>query len=405
MPTPSGVTLLSSSTLQYAAQPHVRLGFGYNSADFKSGLGWGLGFAQDDGYDVRFAGKSIAFGWEGAAGVTFKIFPQADAYMIGTTAMFFAQPGAKSVTPYLASMAVSLLGGGDEPLSSIGVSSTLRGESEQAAVRESMDQLASTMGGAGGARIPGGGLLVGAGGDVFSHYSGSDVGFDGVGGIGETNRPVDASTLYKMYSMTKVVTAVAGLLCMEDGLFQLTDPVALYIPEFANQLKIQVEECDDDNMEQSEIIKPPGFSAEPGVDKVCYTLVPAAPATVYDIFTFSSGYGYSGFPGGDSALDDAWIVHSNLKLRDGVFDGAEATLSFNDAFAACVGLDDSYWTECADAIFSEADADLEQWTAKLARVPLMHDPGAQWYYGIDADILGRLVFLPELALTACWHFH
>ncbi|CAM5558623.1 hypothetical protein SGLAM104S_04641 [Streptomyces glaucescens] len=46
--------------------------------------------------------------------------------------------------------------------------------------------------------------------------------------------PVEPDTLWRIYSMTKPVTAVAALLLMEEGLLALDDPVARYLPEFAD---------------------------------------------------------------------------------------------------------------------------------------------------------------------------
>ena len=40
-------------------------------------------------------------------------------------------------------------------------------------------------------------------------------------------------SLFRIYSMTKPVTAVAAMMLHEEGRFQLTDPVAKYLPEFA----------------------------------------------------------------------------------------------------------------------------------------------------------------------------
>lgn len=50
----------------------------------------------------------------------------------------------------------------------------------------------------------------------------------------EQNVPITNSTLYRMYSMTKPVTCVAMLQLYEQGRFLLTDPVGLYLPEFAH---------------------------------------------------------------------------------------------------------------------------------------------------------------------------
>lgn len=45
---------------------------------------------------------------------------------------------------------------------------------------------------------------------------------------------VDDKTLYRIYSMTKPVTAVALLMLYEEGNFSLDDPVSKFIPEFSN---------------------------------------------------------------------------------------------------------------------------------------------------------------------------
>ncbi len=43
--------------------------------------------------------------------------------------------------------------------------------------------------------------------------------------------PIEADTLYRVYSMTKPVTGVAMLMLWEEGAFQLDEPVTKYIPE------------------------------------------------------------------------------------------------------------------------------------------------------------------------------
>jgi CubicO group peptidase (beta-lactamase class C family) len=50
--------------------------------------------------------------------------------------------------------------------------------------------------------------------------------------------PIRADTIFRLYSMTKPITAVALLMLMEEGRIALDDPVAKFIPGFAN-LKLQ----------------------------------------------------------------------------------------------------------------------------------------------------------------------
>ncbi|MGE3959975.1 MAG: serine hydrolase domain-containing protein [Vicinamibacterales bacterium] len=49
----------------------------------------------------------------------------------------------------------------------------------------------------------------------------------------ETKTPMSERTLFRIYSMTKPVTAVAVMMLFEQGRFGLDDPVSTYLPEFA----------------------------------------------------------------------------------------------------------------------------------------------------------------------------
>ena len=48
----------------------------------------------------------------------------------------------------------------------------------------------------------------------------------------ESGAPMEPNTLFRIYSMTKPITSVAVLMLYEEGHFQLSDPVARYIPSF-----------------------------------------------------------------------------------------------------------------------------------------------------------------------------
>ena len=50
----------------------------------------------------------------------------------------------------------------------------------------------------------------------------------------EGNKPMQTSTLFRMASMTKPMTAVSILILMEEGKLLLSDPVSKYIAEFRN---------------------------------------------------------------------------------------------------------------------------------------------------------------------------
>ena len=50
----------------------------------------------------------------------------------------------------------------------------------------------------------------------------------------EADLPVGEDTLWRIYSMTKPITSVAAMMLWEEGHFELKDPVARWLPEFAD---------------------------------------------------------------------------------------------------------------------------------------------------------------------------
>lgn len=58
----------------------------------------------------------------------------------------------------------------------------------------------------------------------------------------ESRVPMTERSLFRIYSMTKAVTAVAVMMLSEEGQFQLTDPVSKYLPEFKD---VMVQETPD----------------------------------------------------------------------------------------------------------------------------------------------------------------
>ena len=50
----------------------------------------------------------------------------------------------------------------------------------------------------------------------------------------EQELPMERDTIFRIYSMTKPIASTALMMLYEDGLFQMTDPLSRFIPEFAN---------------------------------------------------------------------------------------------------------------------------------------------------------------------------
>jgi CubicO group peptidase (beta-lactamase class C family) len=49
----------------------------------------------------------------------------------------------------------------------------------------------------------------------------------------EARLPIERDTLFRIASMTKPITSTAALMLLEEGRFQLTDPIATWAPEFS----------------------------------------------------------------------------------------------------------------------------------------------------------------------------
>ncbi len=149
-------------------------------------------------------------------------------------------------------------------------------------------------------------------------------------GKSDLSRNADATpeTIYRIYSMTKPLTAVAAMMLYEEGRFQLDDPISRRLPEFAGQ----------------RVFSGGGYGAvatEPAVRDI----------TFRDLLTHTSGLTY-GFM--QATPVDAIYREQKIELP-----GAEEPL--------------------ADVV------------ARLARVPLIAQPGAEWNYSISIDVLGHLI--------------
>lgn len=144
--------------------------------------------------------------------------------------------------------------------------------------------------------------------------------------------PMRPDTIFRLYSLTKPVTSVAALLLVEKGLLALDDPVADYIPAFAD---VQVW-----------VPRPSGADDEGPL----VTEAPLLPPTLRDLLMHTSGIG------GIHVLPEGPVA--NL-YREGRFDRRDQTL--------------------------------EQLADKLAEIPLLFQPGQGWRYGLSSDVLARVV--------------
>ncbi len=145
----------------------------------------------------------------------------------------------------------------------------------------------------------------------------------------EQSAPIESDTLFRIYSMTKPVTSVAAMICYEQGLFELTDPVGRYIPAFAH---------------------PRVFKG--GSSNTPVTAPSSEPMRVWHLLTHTAGLTYG-------------------------FHYAHPV----DAMYRAAGFE----------LGAPPDLTLEGCCDRWASMPLVFEPGTSWNYSVATDVLGRLV--------------
>ncbi|MBZ6101512.1 serine hydrolase domain-containing protein [Streptomyces olivaceus] len=141
--------------------------------------------------------------------------------------------------------------------------------------------------------------------------------------------PVRADTLWRIYSMTKPVTSVAALTLVEEGRLSLDDPVARYLPAFAEP-RVYVE----------------------GPADAPVTRPAAGPVLVRHLMTHTAGLTFG-------------FYHSHPV----------------DALYRAAGVESSVLP----------GADLAETVDLYASLPLQFEPGTEWNYSVASNVLGRLV--------------
>ena len=137
-------------------------------------------------------------------------------------------------------------------------------------------------------------------------------------------------TIFRLFSMTKAITAIPAMMLLDEGKFSLDDPIAKYIPSFAN-VKVGVEKISEDGT------------------KTLERVAPRRPPTVLDLMRHTSGITYGFY--GDSLVRKAYAAAN-------IYGG---------------------------------DFDLAEFAERIARLPLQDQPGTLWEYGHSTDILARIM--------------
>src|SRR6185369_4917631 len=144
--------------------------------------------------------------------------------------------------------------------------------------------------------------------------------------------PLKKDAICRIASQTKAITSVALMMLYEEGKILLSDPVSKYIPEFKNPKVLDKFNAAD----------------------TTYTTVPAKrEITIRDLLTHTSGIGYAQIGSKES---------NAIYYKAGVVGGIGVNkIVLGDKMKILGGL------------------------------PLLHQPGEKWTYGLNTDLLGYLV--------------
>ena len=172
-----------------------------------------------------------------------------------------------------------------------------------------------------------------AGADAFIARNGKIV-YNKAFGMADNEKkiPMQTDAIFRIASQTKAITSVAVMMLFEEGKFLLDDPISKYIPSFAH----------------------PKVLAEFNPKDSSYTTIAARrEITIRDLLTHTSG------------VDYAQIGSASMKAiyaKNGIYAG----FVYDKLLLA-------------DAI------------NKLGTLPLVHQPGERFTYGLNIDVLGYLV--------------
>jgi len=152
-------------------------------------------------------------------------------------------------------------------------------------------------------------------------------------GLKEDDTSFKENDIFRIASMTKAITTVATMQLIEQGKINLSDPVYKYIPNFKNTKVLSEFNAGDST----------------------YTSVPLDKAiTIKNLLTHTSGIYYGDFEKGNLKA----IYKKNNMLGLGLSSEILSTKEMVD---------------------------------KIAEMPLAFQPGSAWKYGLNMEVLGRVI--------------
>ena len=153
-------------------------------------------------------------------------------------------------------------------------------------------------------------------------------------------KAVDLDTLWRVYSMTKPITGMAAMILIGEGKMKLDQPIADFLPEFANMTVL----TDPEN----------SLDAAPAKTQI----------TVRHLLTHTAGLGYSIITKGP--LLKAY-------LDNGITPGQVSRMPIPGSPP------------------SAPTPDIKTFSERLAKLPLIAEPGTKWSYSISLDLMGGVI--------------
>ena len=155
----------------------------------------------------------------------------------------------------------------------------------------------------------------------------------------ETQEKYKDDDIFRIASMTKAITSIAVLKLWEKGKIYLDDPIEKYIPEFKG-----VEIFESFNEKDS------SYTSKQTTKKI----------TVRQLLTHTSGIGYD-FIDGNPSIKAIYHKKKQSFMKNGVMCFCDENVTIGEAIE------------------------------NLADVPLHHEPGEKFTYGMGLDVLGYMI--------------
>jgi CubicO group peptidase (beta-lactamase class C family) len=169
---------------------------------------------------------------------------------------------------------------------------------------------------------------------LVSHHD--DVHVETIGTLAFDNpAPMQRDTIFRIASITKLVTAVAAMILVEECKLRLDDPIDRWLPELANRRVLKsISSNINDTVSASRAI------------------------TVRDLLTYRMGFGSI------MAMPNTYPIQKFIREYHIGGDGP---------------------------MLPTETATMDEWLQKLSTLPLLAQPGERWMYHVSGDVLGALI--------------